>query len=118
MSRKAYDTHLAEPLRKKLKDQRDKVKVLLTVYGVPSHVGPEEPTADEKKEIEKIDKELEPLRKQQRELQDDIDRLQKLGKDENTQEGKDLAQRRKKRTEVETKVRPLEARRKHPPRAE
>src|SRR5260370_8530141 len=109
MSRKAYDTHLAEPLRKKLKDQRDKVKVLLTVYGVPSHVGPEEPTADEKKEIEKIDKELEPLRKQLKELQDDIDRLQKLGKDENSQEGKDLAQPPKDRANLPTNLHPPHA---------
>jgi uncharacterized protein (TIGR03790 family) len=118
MSRQMYDTRLADPLRKLLKDQRDQVKVLLTVYGVPSHVGPEEPTADEKKEIDKIDNELGPLRKQQTGLQDAIDKLQKLGKDENTPEGKELAQRRKERDDLEGKVRPLEARRKHLSRAE
>jgi uncharacterized protein (TIGR03790 family) len=105
-------------LRKELKDQRDKVKVLLTVYGVPSHVGPEEPTADEKQEIDKIDKDLAPLHKRQRELQEDIDRLQKIAKDDNSQEAKDLADRRRQRADLESKVRPLAEGRKFLSRAE
>ncbi len=111
MSRQAYNLRLAEPLRKLLQDRRDKVKVLLTIYGVPSHVGPEEAAAEEKTAIEKIDKELEPLRKQQKELLAEIDRLQKIAKDENAQEALDLAQRRKERADVDTKVRPLTERR-------
>jgi uncharacterized protein (TIGR03790 family) len=118
MSRHAYNTRLADPLRKELREQRDKVKVLLTIYGVPSHVGPEEPTADEKKEIEKIDKELESLRKQQKDLQDEIDRLQKIAKTEDSKEAQELAQRRKDRADVDTTVRPLAERRKYLSHAE
>ena len=118
VSRHAYDTRLAEPLRRQLKDQRDKVKVLLTIYGVPSHVGPDEPTTEERKEVEKIDKELEPLRKQQKELQETIEKLQKSAKDENSQEGKDLAQRRKEKAEIDAKAGALEGRRKFASHAE
>jgi uncharacterized protein (TIGR03790 family) len=111
MSRQAYDTKLAEPLRKQLRDLRDKVKVLFLMYGVPSHVGGDEPTADDKKEMEKVINEMAPLQKRVKELQDEIDKLQKLGKDEKSPEGQALIQKRDDRGAVEAKIRPLELRR-------
>ena len=51
ISRADYDAKLAGPLRDKLKDIRDKVKVLLTVYGVPLRVGGQTPNAEEKAEL-------------------------------------------------------------------
>src|SRR5262245_19681988 len=44
LSRTDYDRKLAGPLRDALKAKRDKVKVLLTVYGVPLRVGPASPS--------------------------------------------------------------------------
>ncbi len=113
MSRSAYDTRLAEPLRKELKEKRDKVKVLLTIYGVPSRVGGDEPTEDEKKEGEKVVKELQGYRQQFKDLQDAIDKLQKLGKDENTPEGQELIKKRHDRDVLERQMQPLDQRRRY-----
>jgi uncharacterized protein (TIGR03790 family) len=54
ISRADYDVRLAGPLRDALKDQKDKVKVLVTTYGVPLRVGRQQPTADEKAALEKL----------------------------------------------------------------
>src|SRR3954469_23418934 len=54
ISRADYDAKLAAPLRAALKDRKDAVKVILTVYGVPLRVGAKEPTADQKAELEKL----------------------------------------------------------------
>ena len=48
ITRPDYDRKLAGPLREILKDRKDAVKVLLTVYGVPLRVGVQEMTPDEK----------------------------------------------------------------------
>ncbi len=58
ISRGDYDTKFAEPIRVALKDKKDAAKVLLTTYGVPLRVGPQEPSEEQKKELEK----LQPLR--------------------------------------------------------
>src|SRR4051812_38337419 len=44
ISRAEYDTRLAGPLRAALRDRKETVKVVLTVYGVPLRVGRQEPT--------------------------------------------------------------------------
>lgn len=59
ITRADYDAKLAGPLREALKDRKDKVKVLLTVYGVPLRVGAQLPTDAEKAEFEKLKPELE-----------------------------------------------------------
>ncbi len=113
IGRADYDARLAGPLRSRLKDKRDKVKVLLTVYGVPLRVGPKEPNADEKAELEKLKKELEPLEKRRKELDEAIKGLEAKVKDEpKGQAADDLAARRKDRAGVENQIRPLEGRRK------
>ena len=63
ISRAEYDSRLAGPLRAALRDRKEKVKVVLTVYGVPLRVGREEPTADERAELAKLAPELEAARK-------------------------------------------------------
>lgn len=59
ITRADYDAKMAGPLRAVLKDRKDKVKVLLTVYGVPLRVGAQLPTDAEKTELEKLKGELE-----------------------------------------------------------
>ena len=112
IGRADYDAKLAGPLRDRLKDKRDKVKVLLTVYGVPLRVGPKEPNADEKAELEKIKKELEPLEKKRKDLDDEIKGLETKAKDDpKGQAVDDLAARRKDRADLENQLRPPEGRR-------
>jgi uncharacterized protein (TIGR03790 family) len=69
ISRADYDTKLAGPLREALKDRKDAVKVILTVYGVPLRVGAKQPTAQEKADAEKLRPELEAARKALGDLQ-------------------------------------------------
>jgi uncharacterized protein (TIGR03790 family) len=70
ISRADYDAKLAGPLRDALKDQKDKVKVLVTTYGVPLRAGQQLPDEDEKKALEKLRPELAELRKKLTELKD------------------------------------------------
>ena len=112
ISRADYDAKLAGPLRDRLKDKKDKVKVLLTVYGVPLRVGSQQPNADEKAELEKLKKEMEPLEKQRKDLDDEIKALEAKVKDEpKGQAADDLNARRKDRADLENKLRPLDGRR-------
>ncbi len=67
ISRADYEAKLAGPLRAALKDRRDRVKVLLTVYGVPLRVGPKVPTDAEKAEAARIKPRLDELQKKQKE---------------------------------------------------
>jgi uncharacterized protein (TIGR03790 family) len=114
ISRADYDAKLAGPLRDKIKDKRDKVKVLLTVYGVPLRVGGQAPNADEKAELDKLRKEMAPLEKRRKELDDEIKGLEAKAKDD--PKGKaadDLKARRMERADLENGLRPLEGRRRH-----
>jgi uncharacterized protein (TIGR03790 family) len=72
ISRRDYDARLRGPLREALTDRRDKVKVLLTVYGVPLRVGPQDPSADEKAALAKLQPQLADLREQLRRAPDEI----------------------------------------------
>src|SRR4029079_347478 len=64
-----YDDKLAGPLREALKERKDKVKVLLSTYGVPLRVGQVPPSAEEKKEIDKLRPEIDAARKKLTELE-------------------------------------------------
>lgn len=109
ISRADYDTKLAGPLRDLLKDQRGKVKVLLTVYGVPLRVGGQEPNADERAELDRIQKDLEPLEKKRKEVEERIKVLEtKAGDDAKGQTPEELAAWRKDRAELDGAIRPLE----------
>jgi uncharacterized protein (TIGR03790 family) len=72
ISRAEYNTRLAAPLREALKERRDKVKVLLTIYGVPLRVGAQEPSADDKAALVKLRPEIADLRDPLRWAADEI----------------------------------------------
>jgi uncharacterized protein (TIGR03790 family) len=111
MTRVEYDSRLAGPLRELLKDQRDKVKVLLTVYGVPLRVGGLEPTAEDQSAAAEVRQQLEPLEQKRKSLDDSIKELEAQAKDAlQDQAVKDLVARRNERTDLSKQMRPLERR--------
>ncbi len=75
VSRAVYEERLAAPLRKQLKDRRDKAKVLLSIYGIPLRVNSSSPSAEEKAALAKVRQEIEPLRKKHSEMQETIKAL-------------------------------------------
>jgi uncharacterized protein (TIGR03790 family) len=112
ISRADYDRKLAGPLRDLLKDKKDKVKVLLTIHGVPLRVGPVEPTDEEKKRIAELKEELAPLEKRLKELRDALAELEKKAKDDpKSVDTKDLEARRKEVAAQQAQIKPLEDRR-------
>lgn len=68
ITRAEYDARLVGPLRAALKDRKDAVRVILTVYGVPLRVGGSQPSPAEKAELEKLTPELDAVRKKADEL--------------------------------------------------
>src|SRR5215471_9693010 len=58
ISRRDYDTKLVAPLRAALKERKEKIKVLLCIYGVPLRVGAAELSAKDRAEVAKIDEQL------------------------------------------------------------
>lgn len=71
ISRADFDAKLAGPLREALRGRKDRVKVILTVYGVPLRVGRQEPTAEEKAALAKLAPELDDARKETAQLEKD-----------------------------------------------
>ena len=59
-----FESNLAEPLRKALNLKKDKIKVILTVYGVPFRVGTKILSGDEKVKADEIKKQLDDSRKE------------------------------------------------------
>ena len=59
-----FETKLAEPMRKSLNSKKDKIKVILTVYGVPLRVGAKILSGDEKVKADEIKKQLDDSRKE------------------------------------------------------
>jgi hypothetical protein len=109
VSRATYNERLLTPLREKLKDKKDQAKVLLSMYGIPLRVGPSEPGAEEKAELDVLKARLDKARTRQQELQKIIDALEKKAKDEpNDPEVKELPERKKERADVEREIRKLE----------
>ncbi len=114
VNRRDYDEKLVAPLREMLKDKRDKVKVLLTIYGVPLRVGVPELNAEEKAALDKLRAEMEPHQKRQRELDNEIKILEEKAKQEPQGDAaKELPAQRKERDDAAKKLAPLEERRKH-----
>lgn len=105
ISRADYDKLLAPMLREALKDRRDRVQVLLCFHGVPLRVGRSEASADERKQLEEIQKDYAPLVKDRTEL----DRKIKEADDAKMKPEADAL--RKERDAIQTKLRPLEDRR-------
>lgn len=80
ISRADYGAKLAGPLRAALKDRKDRVKVLLTVYGVPLRVGAKVPTDAEKAEAEKLKPQIEQLQKKLKDGDKSSESRQELAK--------------------------------------
>jgi uncharacterized protein (TIGR03790 family) len=109
--RPTYEKRLAEPLREQIKGRRDKVKVLLSIYGVPLRIGPEVPSDEEKAELEKVRQKLEPLQKKQAELQKAMAGLEEKAKKEPKGEAaRELAEKKKERAALDGQVGALDER--------
>src|SRR5207248_7848130 len=80
ISRRDYDAKLAAPLRAALKDRREQVKVLLSVYGVPLRVGRSEPNGQERAELKKVQAEAGKLRVEDKRLQREVAELEPKAK--------------------------------------
>ncbi|MFO0848173.1 MAG: TIGR03790 family protein [Gemmataceae bacterium] len=63
ISRADYEARLLYPLRDELRDRKDRVKVLLTVYGVPLKVNDAPATAEDKAAAEKLKPQIEAAKK-------------------------------------------------------
>lgn len=63
ISRADYEARLLYPLRDELRDRKDKVKVLLTVYGVPLKVSAAPASAEDRTKAEKLKPQIEAARK-------------------------------------------------------
>jgi len=111
ISRSDYDTRLAAPLRAALKERRAKVKVLLSVYGVPLRVGRPEPNAQEKEQLAKLRPDLEQFQADERRLQKEITDLEPKAKgDPAGAAAVTLKERRKERDAILARLKPLQER--------
>ncbi len=68
ITRADYEARLAGPLRKFVRDRRDRPKVLLTIYGVPLRVGAQTVSAEDQARIAKFNIEADGPRKKATEL--------------------------------------------------
>lgn len=114
ISRNDYNSRLVAPLRAALKERRDKAKVLLSTYGVPLRVGPQEPKAEEKAELDKLRPQLDKLRTDIDQVQKAIATLEAEGKNKPSPErAATLSERRKERDALVARQKPLEERSRH-----
>ncbi len=112
IGRRDYDEKLTGPLRERIKDKKDKVKVLLTLYGVPLRVGGAEPTKEEKVELEQLSKKAEPLNKKKAKLEAALKKLEEaVKKDPKGPEAKELVAKKQERATLEGELGSLDNRR-------
>jgi uncharacterized protein (TIGR03790 family) len=111
ISRSDYDTRLAAPLRKALKDRRGQVKVLLSVYGVPLRVGRSQPTEQEQAQLKEVQAEAEKVRAVEKRLQKEAAELEAdAKKDPKGASAGELKGLRKQQAAVTAKLRDLDQR--------
>ncbi|MCI0456851.1 MAG: TIGR03790 family protein [Gemmataceae bacterium] len=111
ITRRDYDRRLKAPLREALKDRRDKVKVLLSTYGVPLRVGRIESTKEEKAQLAKIQPELKKHRTDDQRLQKEITDLEAKAKaGPKGEAAAALKERRRERDALQLKIRVLDQR--------
>src|SRR6266540_5087598 len=72
ISRADYNTRLVAPLREALKDRRDKIKVILTVYGVPLRVGAQPPSDDDRAALAKLQPQIDAMQRRLRTAPDEL----------------------------------------------
>jgi uncharacterized protein (TIGR03790 family) len=110
ISRADYETRLAAPLRAALFYRRDQAPVLLTIFGVPLRVGPDQPSPEEQKALADIRPQLEKTQADLKKLQDDVAALEKQTKENPKGDNADKLQvRRKERDALQARVRALQA---------
>lgn len=76
ISRKDYDAKMVAPLRAALKARKDKVKVLLCVYGVPLRVGGREADPKDKPELATVQADIKSIQDRLKKVQDRIKELE------------------------------------------
>jgi uncharacterized protein (TIGR03790 family) len=103
ISRRDYDTKLVAPLRAALKERKEKIKVLLCIYGVPLRVGAAELSAKDRAELAKVDEELKAAKEKAKALGRGAKDLDNVG-------AKGAAETKKALEEAEAKVKDLERR--------
>ena len=106
-----YETKLAAPLRVQLQEKRGQVKLLLTTYGVPLRVGPDEPTSEDRAELDRLRQDLEPLEAKRAQLDVAIQDLErKIKGNPPASEIDELTARKNERSELELQIRQLRRR--------
>jgi uncharacterized protein (TIGR03790 family) len=114
IGRADYNRRLVAPLRQALKDRKDQAKVLLSIYGVPLRVGSQEPSAEEKAQLEQLRPQIGKLQAEETALRKEITALEAEAKKAPKGEAADtLRQRRKELDAVAARLRPLLARRRY-----
>jgi uncharacterized protein (TIGR03790 family) len=114
ISRADYNARLVTPLRDALKDRRDKVKVILTVYGVPLRVGPQEPSPEDRAALAKLQPEIDALQRQLRTAPDEVACLEYESKQAPDLVPAKLVEERRQALEADRKrLQGLEQRRRH-----
>lgn len=68
-----FDKKLVEPLRNEIEAKKDKIKAVLTVYGVPLRVGPRVLSKDEKLKVDELRLKLDDARKKLEKVEKDKD---------------------------------------------
>ena len=112
ISRKDYNERLVGPLRAALKDLRTEARVLVSVYGVPLRVGPQEPSPEEKAQLAELLPRLTRLEEEARELRELVAILEVEGMGDPPADLAALLRgRRAELGEVVTKLKPLRERR-------
>lgn len=99
ISRKDYDEKIVTTLRKNLRDRKEKIKVILCMYGVPLRVGGSVPTDEEKKKRENLEKELKSLKQELKQIREKINSIEskkdKIDEDKKSQLDKQKGEEKK-----------------------
>jgi uncharacterized protein (TIGR03790 family) len=106
ISREDYNRKLVAPLRAALRNRRQQAKVLVSTYGVPLRVGPQEPNDQERAELAKVQTQLDRLQTEQRRLNEDIAAYE-VKKNPSEELLRVLDDRRKERSAFATRLNPL-----------
>lgn len=113
ISRKDFDAKMVAPIRAALKDRREKVKVLLSVYGVPLRVGTREPDDKDRPEIASIQADLKLVQAQLKKVQDRIKELEPAAKkDKDGEAGKETRKLNEERSHLDRDVKAKQNRQK------
>ncbi len=112
ISRKDYDAKIVGPVRAALNGRKNKIKVLLCVYGVPLRVGGPEPNARERAELARIQPEVMKSLEKVKQLEAKIKEFQAdAAKDGNSPAATELARIRDELKNAQAEQRRLDRRR-------